>query len=184
VTAEANEDLYLFSRLGRLPILDDLTPAGCHSDARGADDIPQGFDLLFLEFALGNFRRRAIVNQCLQYAANKFSMLLDGAFAVDEYVVKIANHTVAEEGTHDIVHHSLKHGRRVAEANRHNKVLVVAEGAAERGFPFIALAYANEVVSGLQIQFGEPIGPGDLLGKLVHNRQWRAVFDRYLLRSR
>jgi hypothetical protein len=179
--AETDEYLRLFLRLGSFPILDDLALAGRHSDAGAADDIPQKFDLLFLEFTLSNFRRQAIVDQRLQYTANKFSMLLDGAFAVDEDIVKIADYAVAEEEAHDIIHHSLKCGRRVAEAKRPNEIFVVAEGTAECGFPLIALAYADEVVTSLQIQFGEPIGPGDLFGELIHNWQQCAVLDCYVV---
>jgi hypothetical protein len=77
----------------------------------------------------------------------------------------------------DIVHHTLERGRRVAESKEHNGQFKESFLAYKCGFSFISFAYANIVVSPVNVHLRKEFLSNQTIDEVVYSREGVSIAD-------
>jgi len=88
--------------------------------------------------------------------------------AVDENVIKVYHHTDVDQIAEYLIHECLKSRGCITEAERHYEEFEMTVLGSKGGLVFVALCHADEVISRLQIDFGEDSSISEAV-KELHN---------------
>ena len=86
------------------------------------------------------------------------SFVLAHIFRVNEDIVEVDDDANVEEVTENVIHEVLESSGGAHKSERHNKPFKRAIVSTESGLPFFTIGNMNEVVSMLEVDFGEYTG--------------------------
>jgi hypothetical protein len=128
-----------------------------------------------MELAFLLFQQYSISLWGFQYFFDMYLMFLKG-FAIDENIIKVGCTEHIKVVTDAIVDKMLEGGWRVGEAERHYRIFEMLVTHTEGCFLFLPLSHSYLFIPFAKIEFGIPLGFGEVVESFPYKRQRVAVF--------
>jgi hypothetical protein len=96
---------------------------------------------------------------------------------VHQYVIKINNHKMTNEGTKNLIHQGHECARCIRQPERHHLPFVEAISSFEGGLPFISGSDPDLMIPTPQVNLGKDCCSMQLVNQIIKSRYWKAVLD-------
>src|SRR5215203_2538975 len=88
-------------------------------------------------------------------------------FAIDEDIIKVNNHALANERSQNVIHKTHEGGRSIGKTKRHDEPFIETKLGLECRLPFITNCHANLVVATTQINLRENRGTTQFIKHVI-----------------